>query len=320
MRRLAALSLLAVLPLAACGGGSASSSAAAGSSPSAAASSSPSGSAGALPTVQGSYGDKPTLTFPDSPPPDGLRKVVLKEGTGPAVAKGDLLVADYLGQVWKGKVFDNSYDRGQVAAFPIGVGKVIPGWDSTLVGVKAGSRVLLSIPPAEGYGTSGNTSAGIGGTDTLEFVVDVVTGIGPNAAGDPKAAKQKVDTSPVTVKGALGSRPTITVAAKAAQPNKQVTTVLAKGSGAAVTDGTVVVQYEAVDWSGKDIASTWQDGTPMGVPVGGSAQSSAFDALKGIPLGSRVLLKLPGQQGQSSVALVVDLVAEPGTAKKAAAG
>jgi len=34
--------------------------------------------------------------------------------------------------------------------------------------------VLLVIPPAEGYGTSGNSQAGISGTDTLVFVVDIL--------------------------------------------------------------------------------------------------------------------------------------------------
>jgi peptidylprolyl isomerase len=34
--------------------------------------------------------------------------------------------------------------------------------------------VMLSIPPAEGYGTAGNSDAGIKGTDSLVFVVDII--------------------------------------------------------------------------------------------------------------------------------------------------
>ena len=37
-----------------------------------------------------------------------------------------------------------------------------------------GSRVLITIPPALGYGKDGNTQGGIKGTDTLVFVVDVL--------------------------------------------------------------------------------------------------------------------------------------------------
>ena len=56
----------------------------------------------------------------------------------------------------------------------IGEGEVIKGWDQGLVGQKVGSRVMLVIPPDDGYGTSGNTSAGIKGSDTLVFVVDIL--------------------------------------------------------------------------------------------------------------------------------------------------
>jgi peptidylprolyl isomerase len=72
------------------------------------------------------------------------------------------------------KPFDESYSKGQPTSFPIGVGQVVPGWDKTLVGTKVGSRVLLAIPPKDGYGESGNPQAGIKGTDTLYFVVDVL--------------------------------------------------------------------------------------------------------------------------------------------------
>jgi len=54
------------------------------------------------------------------------------------------------------------------------VGQVIPGWDERLVGRTVGSRVILEIPPADGYGEQGNEQAGIKGTDTLFFVVDIL--------------------------------------------------------------------------------------------------------------------------------------------------
>lgn len=39
---------------------------------------------------------------------------------------------------------------------------------------RSGSQVLLIVPPDKGYGTSGNASAGISGTDSLVFVVDIL--------------------------------------------------------------------------------------------------------------------------------------------------
>ena len=268
-----------------------------------------------LPTVSGSYGDKPTITFPKVAAPAQLEKKVLSTGTGPAVAKGDLLVADYYGQIWNGKSFDNSYDRGQPNGFTIGTGRVIPGWDETLVGVTAGSRVLMSLPPSQGYGSAGNTSAGITGTDTLVFVVDVISSYSPTVTGDPKAVVQK-NTKPLPkITGPLGAKPTITIPKGLAKPTKISTTVLARGSGALVGKELAIVQYQVIDWTGAIYASTWTDGSPAGVPVAQTGATGVFDGLQGIPVGSRVLIEIPTTNGQGPFAAVVDIAAVATSAK-----
>jgi peptidylprolyl isomerase len=127
-----------------------------------------------LPSASGGFGDKPVLTFPESPAPEDLGVEVLVQGDGAAVQGGDEIEVNYYGQIWNGRMFDNSYDRGSSISFPIGVGAVIGGWDDSLVGQLVGSRVLLSIPPHLGYGPGGVPQAGIGGTDTLVFVVDIL--------------------------------------------------------------------------------------------------------------------------------------------------
>jgi peptidylprolyl isomerase len=117
-----------------------------------------------------------SLDFAGTPKPTKkLQSATLIQGEGETVEKGQLLVVNYLGQVYGGKKpFDESYSTGQPASFPIGTGGVIPGWDKALVGQKLGSRVMLSIPPEDGYGKAGNEQAGIKGTDTLYFVVDLL--------------------------------------------------------------------------------------------------------------------------------------------------
>ena len=127
-----------------------------------------------LPQASGGFGDRPTLTFPASPAPADLQVQVLVPGTGDAVEAGQDIEVHYLGQSWGGGVFDTSYDRGETISFPIGVGKVIAGWDQGLVGQQIGSRLLLSIPSHLGYGDRGVPAAGIRGGDTLVFVVDIV--------------------------------------------------------------------------------------------------------------------------------------------------
>ena len=269
-----------------------------------------------LPTATGAFGEKPTITFPSSDPPPSLQRVILSEGTGPVTQSGDWLVTNYLGQIWGGKVFDNSYDRGSTTAFQIGVGKVVPGWDVGLVGVPVGSRVLLSLPPADGYGSAGSSSAGIAGTDTIVFVVDIVDAIGPNAAGQADAEVQPAPANAPQVSGDLGGPATVTVPAGTPEPTTPTVTVLAKGTGTPVQLGQVLVQYSAVTWTGEDAGSTWtaeagQGGGPQELPV---ATGGPFEGLVGVPLGSRVLVQVPGQTDQSSgqaqpaIAAVVDLL------------
>lgn len=124
-------------------------------------------------------GDAPKFEIPkDETPPKELVIKTLIEGTGPVVQKGQQLIANYEGQIWRtNKAFDSSWTRKEPATFEIGTGKVISGWDKALVGVKAGSRILIVIPPDEGYKKEGNKQAGIKGDDTLVFVVDVLTSI-----------------------------------------------------------------------------------------------------------------------------------------------
>lgn len=134
---------------------------------------------GDLPTVTAAAGKSPTISIPDSTPPKSLTVKTLIKGTGPVVKSGQELLVQYTGVIWRTKkVFDSSWARKEPYSVPIGVGDVIKGWDTGLVGQTVGSRVLLVIPPADGYGSSGESSAGIKGTDTLVFVVDIITAVG----------------------------------------------------------------------------------------------------------------------------------------------
>jgi peptidylprolyl isomerase len=132
---------------------------------------------GTLPTVSAKAGSAPTLTFPSSQPPGGLVTKTLIKGNGPKVVKGEYVITQYLGATWRTKKpFDSSWLRGSPYGFVIDASPelVIPGLDKGLLGQSVGSRVMLSIPPAEGYGSAGQSQAGITGKDTLVFVVDII--------------------------------------------------------------------------------------------------------------------------------------------------
>jgi peptidylprolyl isomerase len=120
---------------------------------------------------------KPQLAVDDTraEPPADLVTHDLVEGDGAEIAAGDSANVQYVGVSWStGRQFDASWDRGaQPFSFPVGAGRVIAGWDRGVVGMRAGGRRLLVIPPELGYGSRGAGGV-IGPDETLVFVVDAL--------------------------------------------------------------------------------------------------------------------------------------------------
>jgi len=127
-----------------------------------------------LPTVKVDGAKTAVITVPKTSAPTTLIIQPLIKGAGPVVKAGQTVKVNYTGVLWKdGKKFDASGDRGTSFDTQIGAGKVITGWDKGLVGQTVGSRILLVVPPAEGYGAKGSPPS-IGAKDTLVFVVDIL--------------------------------------------------------------------------------------------------------------------------------------------------
>jgi peptidylprolyl isomerase len=91
--------------------------------------------------------------------PSGLKYEDHKAGTGAEAVKGKTVSVHYTG--WldekgaKGKKFDSSRDRGVPIEFALGMGKVIPGWEEGIAGMKVGGTRTLLIPSKLGYGARG---------------------------------------------------------------------------------------------------------------------------------------------------------------------
>ncbi|HTW98538.1 MAG TPA: FKBP-type peptidyl-prolyl cis-trans isomerase, partial [Acidimicrobiales bacterium] len=266
-----------------------------------------------LPTVSGGFGKTPSISFPSSSPPTTLVSRVLDRGDGPDVRKGDLIAVNYTGQIWKGKVFDSTFlakfDHQTPFATEIGAGQVVAGWDDGIPGTRVGSRLLLVLPPKWGYGKSGAPKAGISGSDTLVFVIDVLGTWGKDATAGVGARQVTDHHDGITVTGALGAQPQIRVASSAPQPKTEVQTLLERGDGPAVTDGLLVYEETVTSWSGKVLDSTWQQTCPTDASFDSASKPS--NPLAGVPLGSRVLIETPKSSSQGGpYVFVLDLVAD----------
>jgi len=116
--------------------------------------------------VRAATGAPMPTTGPASPPAvsgttvtltGGLKYIDTKVGTGAAAQATSTVEVEYTGWIAKtGKKFDSSYDHDGIPfSLQLGQGKVIPGWDQGLVGMKAGGTRRLIIPAALAYGTQG---------------------------------------------------------------------------------------------------------------------------------------------------------------------
>jgi FKBP-type peptidyl-prolyl cis-trans isomerase len=109
--------------------------------------------------------------------PQGELVIVdLVVGDGPVAETGDSAAVHYVGRLANGTQFDSSYDRGEVYPFLIGAGKVIPGWDLGVPGMRVGGQRRLTIPPHLAYGSNG--FGPIPPNATLIFDIELVELVG----------------------------------------------------------------------------------------------------------------------------------------------
>jgi rhodanese-related sulfurtransferase len=111
-------------------------------------------------------------------------------GQGLEVQRYSVVDVHYTGRIESGEVFDTSIERGEPFRFTLGAGQVIPGWDMGILGMKAGGKLVLSIPPELAYGQRGAGNV-IPPNASLTFEVEVVAVEPPPFASIDSAALQE---------------------------------------------------------------------------------------------------------------------------------
>lgn len=279
------------------------------------------GKPGAAPAVSGEDGKMPKIADGVGSPPDHLQTKVLEKGKGRTVRKNDFLIADYAGQTWGGKAFDNSYKRKKPTGFMIGNGSVVKGWDKGLVGKKVGSKVELVLPPDMAYGDQPPQGSGIKKGDALVFVIEIKNTLPTLPKGEK--APQKDTSLPKIGTKADHKSPSITVPKGQDAPKELVSKTVIQGDGKTVgKKDTVLAEYRAVPWEKPDqsVVDTWTGNPQAGTPP--KPQESPLKAvlgwkkgLVGKKVGSRVMLAIPksefpkaAQKKAFDVVMVVDIL------------
>ncbi len=250
-----------------------------------------------VPSVAGAYGSDPVITMPDAKPPSRLVVRTLRPGTGPVVRTADYVLFDVQGKVWKGnREIADSFTNHQPQGLALATG--LPAWRH-LAGQRVGSRVLMVVPPKDGFGSQGNSAAGVSGRDTLVFVFDLLAAVPASAHATGTAVPYRPGAGLPSVRMTAGG-PVIGVPSGVKPPAQLVTRLLARGRGPATRTGqTVVVQDTGVVWRTRKVFdSSWQRRFPEAFMLGANQVLPGWEqGLRGLPVGSRVLLIIPPSLG-----------------------
>ncbi len=103
--------------------------------------------------------------------PNGIQYKIIKQGNGIKPALEDTIKVHYKGTTIDGKVFDDSYSRGEPIEFPLG--NLVEGWKQTLPLMPVGSKWQIFLPSDYGYGDRG-AGANIPGGATLIFELELL--------------------------------------------------------------------------------------------------------------------------------------------------
>jgi peptidylprolyl isomerase len=240
----------------------------------------------------------PTLTF--NPKPLSVKVTTTKvvtAGKGVALTKANAITFNYVLVNGKdGKQVESSFGK-QAAGMDLSSSSLLPGLSKGLTGQKVGSRLLVAIPPVDAFGSQGNAQAGFGPTDTVLFLIDLVSASTPLATATGAAVPHKAGLPTVTVDGAKAAQVTVP---KTAPPKTLVVQPLIKGTGPVVQAGqNIKVNYTGVLWKdGKKFDASADHGSSFDTQIGAGKVITGWDkGLVGQTVGSRVLLIVPPADG-----------------------
>ena len=241
-------------------------------------------------TVRGDKAVAPQVDFPDPLNPARTQRTVVDSGGG-RIAEPDTLVtfayAAFNGHT--GEAIDSvGYDTPHSQAILDG-SSLLAGFESALLCSSAGDRIVAAIPPADTFGDAGDERYGIGASDSVVLVIDLIDVAADRAAGEPQPVADDLPRVDVAATG----EPLVTVP-PIAPPAGFSANVLKKGAGDLVERGaTVTVEYQGVIWgSGRIFDSSWPRDELVRMPTSNFLKGIE-DAMLGQTVGSQVLAVLP---------------------------
>lgn len=101
----------------------------------------------------------------------GLKYRVLRKSNGEKPTEDSTVTVNYRGWLSSGKIFDDSYERGEATTFELG--SVVAGWTEGMQLVGEGGMIELWVPSRLGYGARGAPGS-IPAHSDIHFVVELI--------------------------------------------------------------------------------------------------------------------------------------------------
>ncbi|MFP7832942.1 FKBP-type peptidyl-prolyl cis-trans isomerase [Marisediminicola sp. LYQ134] len=278
--------------------------------------------------VSGTVGEEPAVEFPTPLTSSTTERTVVTDGEGEQALEGSTVTVNYTAyNATNGDEIDGTeYTEETAAEFTIDEARFLPGLVRALECSVPGDRIAAVIPPADAFAETGNDAFEIGATDSMVFVLDVVSveeapepvEVLPRADGEDQSLPDGFPEVELDEDGA----PSITVPDEDAPAELEIAT-LKQGDGTEVADGDLVtVHYTGFLWeTGEVFDSSWERGEPAAFPTNQVIEGFSA-ALVGAQVGSQVIAVIPPEQGygdnvppdspitpESTLIFVVDILA-----------
>jgi peptidylprolyl isomerase len=236
-------------------------------------------------------GASPKLTVAKGFTTTSTETRVVKKGSGDKLATGDSVKVNYVAVNGRtGKQFDNSFTSKTPLSVTLDKQAILPGFVKGLTGQRIGSRILVAVPPKDGFGQA-NKSLGIEADDTMVFLFDLVAKVPQEAAGKVKKLPATVPSIVEQNGHPAGFKATKTTPAKVTKASAHV---VIQGDGPAIKQGqSLTAQYVGVVYpDGKVFDSSWAKGKPATLQLD-QVVKCWKDLIPGVKVGSRVVLVCP---------------------------
>jgi len=235
----------------------------------------------------------PTVDFPTPVFAKHVERSVLEPGSGPAAAKGSVVVASYTGASGAGE--GQAKPQQLLTTLSDDNPSLPKEITDTLLCSRAGERLAVVLPAQQEDGSKAEDgSANV-------FVFDIIRVYSGRASGSNEPAEAGFPS----VVTAPDGRPGLTFAS-GPTPTELRSTTLIKGSGDKVAEGdTLLVQKTGVIWGADStFESTWADGSPTAINLAADATAEQGGTVAGLrssligkTVGSQVLVVVPPADG-----------------------